>query len=255
MKSTAKYLTIAAISGILAFAACKKSSSRTTTTLPDASDFSAISPYAYMVGEKGDIQVTSTSLASGTYTVKYHYRDTTTEQSATLVMASHTGNFQTPVLWRGEGATYVTIDSIINSVGSAVITTNNIVTLLDSNGVVTCNFGTTALRGVYVAADIISNDVIVDNYFYVPGNHAHTDIYMQIVNYTAPGTYTLASGNFDKVVFADSSYYGVAGAYVIDTGSYGTLTITSVSPLFAGSYSFTCKDSAKVTGTFSGILP
>lgn len=85
-------------------------------------------------------------------------------------------------------------------------------------------------------------------------------IQFNIIDYTGPGTYAITdtfSGNpYPSAPIAEA---GIDSSnVVVDTGTaavYGTITITATSTELSGTFSFTTKDSTKVTnGKFTGKI-
>jgi hypothetical protein len=252
MKKHISYLLVSVIFIAVPFGGCKKSDN---SPYPDVNNFSATALSNYTIGSPGNILVTSASLAPDNYTVKYHYTYDTgyiTGQSATLVMKNHTGSFQTSILTQ-DLVTYVTLDSIINSIGKAApLTKNNLVTLCDSTGQMTLVMGSGSFQALYVAAEITTNNLYIDGECYLPGTTDHQDWVLEISNYTVPGIYSF---NYDFFGGGFGIYTFTGSSYVIDTGKYGTINITASSPLLTGTFSVTCTDSTKITGSFSCVAP
>lgn len=254
MKKHMQYLFLSASIVIASFAGCKKKSN--TPIKPDVSNFSATALSPYTIGTTGSILITSTSLAAGDYTLKYHYTpfdtNNTIYQAATLVMSNHTGSFQTPILTDATGTDF-TIDTIINSIGNGVaLTTNNLVALVDSTGLMTATIGSSSFRVVSVAAEINGNNLSIGGQYYLFGPGSGTQIFFAIQNYVAAGTYSFTNDFWG----GDGALFTYSGSHmVIDTARYGTIIITATSPQLSGSFSVTCLDSTKMAGTFICAAP
>jgi hypothetical protein len=253
MKKYIDCFLVSAIFVIAPFAGCKKNS---TPSRPDTGNFSATAYSGYVPGTSGTIFVSSTTLASGPYTVKYSYYgygitfNPITGQSATLAFNNHTGSFQTQIL-TDSAVTYVTLDSIINSSGLAVaLTSNNFVSLSDSNGLMeaTMSNGTT-FRATNIASYLSTSGLVIYGTDYLPGT-INNNLLVFTTNDT-PGTYRISNTLFTS----QADYVMNTSSFVTDTALYGVLTINTVAPLLTGTFTITYTDSVKMTGSFTCPAP
>ena len=256
MKKYRSYFILATVLAIASFAGCKKKSN--TVSPPDIASFSATAQSGYTVGAKGTIWVTSTSLASGNYTVLYHYRGLTDStiiagQSASMVFANHGGTFQTPVL-SDSSATYFTLDSIINSIGEvSVLTAGNLVTMADSTGLMTASVGGNPFISLHPVATANGPEMYINATYYAPGSTDHQELQFAVINdYTAPFTYTFSAPYVTGG--AELTDYTTGGVVTREV-SYGTVILTEATPMVVGSFSMTCVDSTRITGTFTCHSP
>ena len=238
---------------IASFTACKKKNVPAKT---DVSNFSVAALGPYVAGGRGAIAVTSATLAAGDYTVKYACSGSNNRPGleATLTIANHTGSFQTPVLNGGAGlVTYVTIDSFINSSGSAAaLTGGNLATLPDSTGLMTATiFDVSSFRAVGVTMDTSNSGARIDigGTYYGPGTMDSKTIFMFISDYTnTTGTYSF----YNQFINGGAVYELFTSGLTTDKqAQHGQINITATHPLLTGSFSMTFADSTKISGAFS----
>ena len=97
------------------------------------------------------------------------------------------------------------------------------------------------------------SDSVIANSITIQGETNNATISLYIFNYTrTTGTFPILYTSVSNTVNSATAIYLISGA-PSRSASYGTATITSVSPaLVQGTFSFTCTDSTKVTnGTFT----
>ena len=242
---------------------CVKPSSNPTNNivLPNVTNFS-VSATNFVQGAAAIISIASSSLGSGTFTVNYSLSgaNNLVNQIATLVMNGGVGTFSTPVLngVSSSSGTTVRINSISNtSGGSATPTGGNITTFSDSSGLMTATItgasgGPTTFRGVHVDRSNLGM-LSIHGVMWEPWL---VTITLYIDNYTgALGTTYFNS--HDASSFNGSASYGVAGngVAISNLSEHGSITITSATPLLAGTFTYTNQDSSVVSGSFSCPAP
>ena len=217
-----------------------------------------------MKGASAVISLASTTLGDGTFNVSYNISGVNNliNQIATLAMSGGTGTFSTAVL-NNSGDNTITINSISNSKGSSNVTSGNTFKFYDSTGLMTANVsgtsgGPTTFRATHVDAALTGTMLTINGVMWEPWL---TTVDLVVYNYTSGQTGTiyfnkndLSSGSTTST-FNGSASYGVAGngLAISDIGQWGSVTITSTSPLLTGSYQFkNGPDSSMVSsGTFS----
>lgn len=239
--------------------ACRKQKS---TPIPDVSNFVArpqqnytirVSPNTFTAN--GAIMITSTSLTSDHYTVRYHCKgtiDTAVSSNfvTTLTMVNGQGSIVVPPAGSSY-ATFYTIDSVINSDGiaSAPVSPGNNVSLSDSTGlVITVINSEDSIRAYNVRAAY--------NAFALQMTAV---LYTSITDYNVLYLYTrLDSGNSGTYNISGFDCYLTfttrsAGTTTSHMSSYGTITLSSFSPFIFGNYNVTCTDSTKLNGSIFAI--
>jgi hypothetical protein len=250
MKMIRSFLALAALAGAL-FLSCKKHKG---PSLPDVSNFSVVDSGTFIPGGRGTVTVNSTMLADGTYTVYYFifpdgfvkpYR---TAAHATLAMRNHTGTFQTEPL-DTPNFVILQLDSIINEAGGGA-SINYLVTLTDSVGMMTVKMnGRDTFRAPNVTATYEGGMVQVSACSPrsgIMGTYRYVVLYLE--------------DNLGVHSFNNSTHQGAYSAF-IDSATFPNtfveeeVTITALTPLLTGSFSATCADSTKMSGTFSCPAP
>jgi len=227
---------------------CKK---KNNPVKPDVTNFWVDSQASFVPGRSATITVNSTSLASGTYTVKFDcagYINSFAGQSATLIMSNHLGTFQTPVL-DSPYVTRVFIDSITNSDGlSAALSNNNAAEVSDSTGIMTANIsGSTNFIAFNVYTYYLGPNLLIDGPMY--SSVAVEDITLDL------GIYNNSTGTINFRNDLSGITLNNSSGNTVNYSAYGQIIVTTASPLLAGTFSFTCTDSTKVNGSFSCPAP
>ena len=223
--------------------------------IPNLSNFAVQATTAFVAGSKGVINIASTTLADGTYTVNYSLTGSNTfSGTAQLVMSGGAGSFLTPLLTSG-GPTTATVNSVTSSTGATSTppsTQNNLSNLFDSSGYMGANYtlanGTvTQFTTTDVTATLTGSLLTIQGVMWTP---ILTTINIADHSYSgATGVVTIGS--------TGSLSYGEAGSGVTisEVASSGSYTIATTSPLLTGTFSVTNSDHSTVTGTFSCANP
>ena len=244
---------------ILCFGCKKKDSSQSPKVKapPDLSNFWVTAPTSYVLGDRTNIFINSSSLPSGTYKVNYRWQNSSLisehQNEATVTMNNNIGSFETAELtWTD--LSYFTIDLITNSDGlSTAPPYNNTALLHDSTGLMTAYAtGEADFRAVNVKCNIsgshlgIRADIYVQHY----GPFDDEMLTLDISNYTYT-TGTFAFSGYSQSV--RGCMFPTAKAQLV--ANYGQVTITSTSPLLTGSFTADCGNSITINGTFSVPAP
>ncbi len=240
---------------------CIKSPGGGGVTLPDLSSFS-VAASSFAVGAASTIEIASSSLGSGTFTVNYSLSgaNNLVNQAATIIMNAGAGTFQTPALTgvsTTEGTT-ITINSIQNSAGgSANPSGNNVQTFSDSTGLMTATItgasgGPTSFRGIQVSALLAGENLQIDGVIFTP---VLTAIDLNVHNYMHANSTTAI--NISDPGTNAGAFYNVSGngIAIADIAQTGTISITGTSPLLTGTFSYTNQDGSVVSGSFSCPAP
>ena len=219
--------------------------------LPDIASFAVTAAPLFAPGGTDSITITSSTLTAGGYEVCYNLTgaNASAHDTAIFAMNNGVGTFATPVL-HSPGVTTITITTIINgSTGYSSVTKKNTATFSDSTGSMACT-----LKGsLYKVADV--HATLTGSVLTIKGTQWSplTDVYFSISNYAA-ATGTTAF-NITNATGSNGSAAYVTGTDTVRS-QYGTVTITGTSPLITGTFSFTGRDSSKVSaGTFSCPAP
>lgn len=249
MKIIRSLLAISVLAAVL-FLSCKKNSGSGS---PNVTDFSVVDSGIFLSGGRATVKVNSTTLTDGTYTLYYFIfpvgfvNPIRTSIPATLVMSNHTGTFQTEPL--DTNFVIVQVTSIVNGAG-ADADVNKLVTLTDSTGMMrlqmngrdtfkTPNVNATYSRGMVQVSACSPVSGIMGTYRYVTlyvNNNLGTQIFHNTANQGEYSAFILSKTHFNAFVEEE-------------------VTLTSLTPLITGSFSATCADSTKMSGTFSCPAP
>jgi hypothetical protein len=263
-----KLITFSFLVGMVAMTAnsgCTKSggSNPIVAAIPDIANFELQAASAFVAGAASTISILAPSLGSGAFTVNFNLTgaNTLSNQTATLTMNGSTGTFQTPAL-SNSGETNISINSITNSAGgSANVTSNNTYSISDSTGLMTGTYTSgstkTTLRATHVLASITLSQLNIIGVIWEPNL-----ININVTDYlysNAPATVNfnfnsnIPSSPTNNSTYNGDASYGFAGASgtISDLSAHGFITITTVSPLLTGNFSYTNEDSSTVVCTFS----
>ena len=249
MKNRFRLLCVVLVASVVA--SCSKPTDTANTNAPDISDFSMPHAAPVVAGQSSAITVNSISLGNGTFNVKFDLsgNNADTGLSAPLVMANNSGTFYTPVL-ANAGETILTVRWISNSAG--VITPvyyNNVIKFTskhDSTGLMTATInGVNSFSATDLTSSLSGTNLSIVGTVWDPYT---SSIVLYINNYVhAAGTFSFNVGNSTTTI--GSAHYSTTG--VAQVAAYGTIKVTSVSPVLAGTFSFTNADSGKISGIFS----
>ena len=216
--------------------------------IPDLANFVMTAARTFISGEAALIQIASTSLLDGAYTVNYTLSGSNTfSGSASFTMSGGHGSFNTTQLANG-GNTTVIINSITNSSGgSANVTTNNSSSFFDSTGNMTA---TQTLADPFYATDVTAS---------LNG----TMLNIEGVMWDPLRTVSLTVYNFNvtglpkTITFHDISSasidYNSPSTSTLKHAAHGSITIQSINGgVISGSYGGTWEDSSTVSGNFQG---
>ncbi len=214
--------------------------------LPDISSLSITSVSTFIPGDSATVMMYSSSLTPGPYLVHYKLTGANVSSGLTAVVYinNDTGSFTTSVL-DSPGNTTLTITEITTpSNGNANITKNNSKTFTDSIGLMTAKINDTgAYRAMHVTATLTGPTLTIKGVLWSPLKTITISVFSYIPN-TGPDNYNIY-GN---------ATYSTPGK--TDTSAYGVISISNNSTVISGMFSFTNKDSTKVTsGTFSCAAP
>lgn len=259
MKKQLLYLIPAFLFILLVATGCNKSDSGTNTNSnPDISSFSFSGSASATAGQPASIAITSTSLGTGIFTIHFGLSGANAGSglTATLDVMTGTGTFGTPVLTNA-GTTTLTMTSISNAAGySTPITGNNTVAITtstahDSTGLMTATVGGAGFRATDISTSLAGGTLLtVTGTAWEPQLNA---IVLYFKKYASAPT----TVNFS---IADTTYSNGSASYILSGGAtvnaaHGRLTITTTSPLLAGTFSFTNTDSTKISGSFTAPRP
>jgi len=213
---------------------CKPSTSLVPDVdLPDISDFTIEAIAAFTEGASALISIASTTLDPGTYTIYYDLTGANpmTGLSAVLTIVGSHGSFSTPSL-AAAGDMSVKIKSISNSAGGSSTISGGGATYTAKH-VRAYKTGAQLNISATIWTPLTAHNLYINNYYNMPlvaNFNKHTLPTTADVIFQPPGT-----GIF---------------------GEYGTITVTSSSPIVNGTFSYTGDDSSKITlGTFSVKAP
>ena len=251
MKFIRSFLAVAVLAWLL-LPSCKKHSG---PGLPAVTNFLVVDSGSFQPGGRATVTVNSPSLADGTYTFYYfvfpngYNQPYSTPVHSTLVMSNHTGTFQTVPLDTSAFVLLLT-DSIVNEGGGGVSVGGAIVTLIDSTGMMTLQMnGRDTFRTPSVVATNDGGLVQVVATSPVWGSIGeYRYVYLYLNNSLGVQSFSNGSNMSTYALFLDSAT--IANNFV-----YGEITVTALTPLVAGSFSVTCADSTKMSGTFSCPAP
>ena len=229
---------------------CVKTPDGSNSGMPDISNFAIEAASTWTAGAASLISISSSTLGAGTFIVHFNLTgaNNLSGLTTTLDMSGGTGTFQTPVLTIS-GETNVIITSISNSSGaSSNLTSNNSYTFADSTGIMTATVnGVASFRSTHVTALLPGGAGATLAISGVKWNPL-TTINLYIANFpNTPMTMTFTS--FSD--FAGSTHYSAPAPVNSQFGAHGHVTVTTVSPLLTGSFTFTNEDSSVVIGNFS----
>ncbi len=224
--------------------------------LPNVTNFLLKESTAFVAGAQALVHVFSTSLGNGTFNVNYNISgNNSLSGTATMIMNGGTGTFSTAIIPTA-GPSTVTVTSISNAAGSSTPSNNNTSTMFDSTGIMGATYtsgtkDTTWQFNTYqVTTQLAGSLMTVNAVMWTPNltTISLTDFHYPVT--VGVHTFSATSGTF-------GASYGVSGSgiAIADLASYGTFTITSISPLLAGSFKYTNQDSSTVVGTFSCPKP
>ncbi len=225
--------------------------------LPNLSNFLIRESTAFVAGAQAVVQVFSTSMNNGTYTVNYNITgNNTISGSAPLVMYKGSGSFSTSII-PSPGPSTITITSITDSAGSSTPSANNVSSMFDSTGVMGATYtsGTKDTTWQFntnqVTAQLAGTLLTIHGVMWTPNL---TTITLIDNNYT--GTAGTISWTMPAAP-AGGADYGVAGSgiAIADISAHGSYTITSTSPVLTGTFKYTNEDSSTVIGTFTAPKP
>jgi hypothetical protein len=249
MKIVRSFLAISVLSGVI-FLSCKKNSGSGS---PNVTDFSVVDSGIFLGGARATVTVNSTTLADGTYTLYYlmfpvgFVKPYSTLIPATLVISNHTGTFKTEPL--DTNFVIVQVDSLVNGAG-AYASVNKLVTLTDSTGMMTLQMnGRDTFRTPNVNATYSSGMVQVSACSPksgVMGQYRYVTLYVNNSLGTQSFHNTANQGAYSAFILSQTYF----NAFVEEE-----VTLTSLTPLITGSFSATCADSTKMSGTFSCPAP
>ena len=238
-----------------ALAGCKSDAPSAPVPLPNIADFAITGSSPFDAGTSSTLNVSCSSMGSGTYTVYFSLAgaDTLQAGSASLVLSGGTGSFKTPAL-PNPGLVFLTLNSITNiNGGGTLFPPNTSYTLNDSTGEMAATIGgSTTFNAADVLATITGNTLTIRGEVDEPGL---TTITLYIDNFTNQTGVTYFSSTIVPAV-ASAMYTSTSVAGGGSLSANGTINIISLSPLIAGTFSFTCMDSTKITsGSFSAVAP
>ena len=238
------------------------------TDLIDVSNFLLKASVAFVKGAAATIGVSAPSLAAGTYTVHFNLTgyNAANGLTATLAVSGGSGSFQTPVL-ANAGPTSVQVTSITSASGtSATISSGNSSSMFDSTGTMNATYtpasgSPTTIHATDVTAQISGGALYIYGVQWPPTNL----INISLTDYLYDGTTRSVSFDFSDSspegsptsTFNGGASYGVSGSsgVISDLSQTGTITLTAISPLITGSFTYTNQDGSVVAGTFSCVHP
>jgi len=227
-------------------------SSSYLSTIPSVSNFSLASTTPFVKGQRTTVDVSSSTLGNGLFTVLFTLSGGNTgTNSAELTMSGGVGTFLTTVL-PNDAPTTLTVNYLIYTYDTFAVTTNNSTALYDSSGSMTATYtphggSAVPLTATDVTATLTSGVLNIQGVVW--GNNLTTTISLFNNSYTGtPGTISFNAGG--NATFAETG-----SATINDASASGSFTITAVSPLLTGTFSFTNADASVVTGTFSCPAP
>ena len=254
-----KLFTLTFLVLMIANAGCVKPGGGGTNpvlAIPDIANFELKAASTFVAGAASTISILSSSLGDGTFNVNFNITgaDNLSNQTATLTMSGGSGTFNTPALSTA-GQNSITINSISNSAGgSANVTSNNTYSFSDSTGLMTAtaSIGTSSFRAMHVTASLAGSLLTIDGVMWTPKLTTIT-VHLDYFNHTMGTTYfnmnDLTPGDIAST-FNGGASFGIAGGgtAVSDLSAHGSVTITSLTPLIKGTFSFTNTDSSTISG-------
>ena len=228
---------------------CIKTDSVTNAVsdLPNVFGFNITKAGSFIAGMSSKISIQLPSISSGDFTVHYDLSGVNAASGLTAVVSlvNGIGTFSTATL-NNSGATSITVTSITNSSGkTSSITSNNTKSM--SVGSMTFTRNGTVFQSDEVHASLAGNLLTIHAIKWDPLTTADVDVYTYA---NAPITVAINSATV-----ADGSG-GYTAPGVAQIAAYGTISITSTTPLITGTFSFTTPDSAHFTGgVFTATAP
>ena len=217
--------------------------------IPDLANFVVTAERTFISGAATAIQIASSSMADGDYTVNFSLTGSNTYSgSANMNFTGGHGTFNTPVLANG-GNTNIVINSIANSSGgSATPSANNTSSFFDSTG--TMN-GTIQLADPFYATDVYWSQtntlMTVEGVMWDPLRTVDVTLY----NFSVANLpYTLV---FHSLADGGAISYSDPSASDLRTAAHGKIVITSIGTgnIMNGTYEATMGDSSTISGTFA----
>ncbi len=268
MKKHFKFIIALLVVVFSATSGCVKTpGGNSVTDLLNVANFLLKASVAFVKGAAATIGVGAPSLADGTYTVHFNLTGANVASglSATLAMSGGNGSFQTPAMV-SDGPTSVQVTSITSASGSAAaITSGNTSSLFDSTGTMNATYTPATGSAIsFHATDVTAS--ISGGALYISGvqwpqpnlvNINLTDyLYTGAIGTVAFNSNDLSSSG-PTSTFNGSAAYGLSGSsgVISDLSAHGSITITTLTPVVSGSFTYTNQDSSVVTGTFSCVHP
>ena len=224
--------------------------------IPNLTNFAVQATTAFVAGAAGLINIFSSTLADGTYTVNYNLTGKNTfTGTSTLIMSGGTGTFSTPVLTSG-GPTTATVTSVTSSNGNSSTppaTQNNVSTMFDSSGYMTANYtlstgAVTQFATNQVTATLTGTLLSIQGVMWTP---ILTTINIVDFSYSGAAGVVTVNGTAGSLSYGESGN-GIAVSEIATSGSY---TITTTTPLLTGNFKVTNHDNSTVIGSFSCPAP
>ena len=220
--------------------------------LPDVASLSIKSVSTFVPGDSATVVLYSSSLTSGPYLLHYNLTgaNVVTGDTAIVILSDSIATFSTHML-ANPGNTTLTLTMLTNTSGGyATLSKNNTKTFTDSIGLMTATYNDTgAYSAIHVTATLTGSSLTIQGTYWKPLDI----ITLNISNYT----HSTGSVYFNKSDLTNangSAIYNIPGK--VDSSQHGVITITSTTPLITGTFSFTNKDSSKISnGTFSCVAP
>jgi len=213
--------------------------------LPNVANLSIQSLSTFVPGDSVLVTLYSTTLIPGAYEIHYSLggANVANGQTAEVNLLNDTCSFYTIVM-ANAGISSLTITEITNSSGGNA-STDVYKTFSDSTGQMASAISVAGSG--FSAQDV--NATLTGTLLTIKGTYWKPleTITLNIDNYThSTGSYTLNAGG--------TAIYTIPGA--TDSSVDGVVNITATSPLLTGTFSFTCKDSTRLSsGTFSCVAP
>jgi len=217
---------------------------------PNVTNFAIESVAPWKAGMPVVVTVSSTTLADGSYIVNSELTGANKRvlPNTALVMAGGRGTFTLNDVNNDDGETTIIVHSLINTNGiTATLTSGNTYTFSDSTGVMAGTIAGAGFRATHVTAEWPTGGTLS----------------IAATRWTPLATITLYLDHFNGLPgtmnFTQVSDFNGGASYSFATGSEfgknGSVTINTVSPLYTGTYTFTCEDNTVISGSFSCPAP
>ena len=231
---------------VLAFAAGSSCTlSGGSIILPDISNLTIQSLSTFVPGDSVLVKLHSISLTPGTYEIHYSLSGANVApgQLVEVSMLNDSGSFYTPPM-ANAGITTLTITEVTSPSGGNA-STNIVKTFSDSTGLMASAISVagSGFSAQDVKATLTGTLLTIKGTLWKPLE----TVTLNINNYAhATGSFALNTGG--------NAIYSIPTK--IDSSVYGVVNITATAPLLTGTFSFTCKDSTRLSsGTFSCVAP